>query len=129
MKKINNLVNDFHENHEKLRGSKEIGNLIECIHWRVKAIGKTRHIDFSLVKVKDKPILKNKSSGKRKAFFKELGGLVECEVHQGDRLNPGDKIPAPAIIEEIETTIVVFPGSEVAVSNYGNYTVEIQNTQ
>lgn len=128
-KDLNNLVNDFHENHEKLRGSKEIGNLIECIHWRVKAIGKTRHIDFSLVKIKDKPILKNKSSGKRKAFFKELGGLVECEVHQGDRLNPGDKIPAPAIIEEIETTIVVFPGSEVAVSNYGNYTVEIQNTQ
>ena len=61
----------------------------------------------------------------RKAYFRELGGMVETPVYLGDALQAGNRIEAPAIIEEATTTVVVFPGSEVGVTELGSYHVRI----
>jgi N-methylhydantoinase A len=58
---------------------------------------------------------------RRQAYFKDLGGYMDTPVYDGTRLTYGNRIPGPAIIEEPTTTIVVFPGTSMTVSQYGSY--------
>jgi N-methylhydantoinase A len=119
------LISDFHTIHERMRGSREEGQYIECSNWRVKAVGKTRDLEFYLAETGTTRPHKNAIVGKRKAYFKELGGMVETVIYGGDKLKAGNKITPPSIIEEMATTIVVFPGSEITVSKLGNYFVKL----
>lgn len=64
--------------------------------------------------------------GKRDAYFKDLGGFVKTPVYRGDKLVCGNKIEAPAIIEEATTTIVIFPGSKATVTKWGNYLIDVK---
>ena len=127
-KDVTRFVRDFHEIHERMRGSKEEGQFIECSNWRVKAVGKTKELGFSQAKPRSKTLSRGALIGRRKAYFKDLGGVVETPVYNGDQLNAGNRIKAPAIIEEKETTIVTFPGSEIIVSKLGNYIVKLKTT-
>ena len=48
-------------------------------------------------------------------------GFRETAVYHGPDLAPGHVVPAPAVIEESFTTIVVYPGWEAAVDDAGDY--------
>ena len=58
-------------------------------------------------------------SGTRRA---NLGrGFETVSIYRGPELVPGDRVPAPGIIEETFTTIVVYPGWEAVVDAAGDY--------
>jgi N-methylhydantoinase A len=120
------LVEDFHRVHEKTFGIQEPGRPIECIDWRAKAIGL-----LGKPRIREIPGGGRDPSaalrGTRKAYFRELGGMVETPVYLGDALRAGNTIEAPAVIEEATTTVVVFPGSEVRVTELGSYHVHVQD--
>lgn len=118
------LVEDFHQVHERTFGIEEPGRAIECVYWRAKAVGllaKPRIHEVPAGGRDPAAALR----GARKAYFRELGGMVETPVYLGDALRAGNSIEAPAIIEEATTTVVVFPGSEVRVTELGSYHVNI----
>jgi N-methylhydantoinase A len=118
-------VEDFHQVHERMRGSRERGQKLALSNWRVKAVGRTTKPALaSCQQTGDNPS-PEALLGMRKAYFKDLGGLVETPVYEGDKLRPGNVIAPPAIIEEMATTIVIFPGSRALVSNYGHYLIEV----
>jgi N-methylhydantoinase A len=126
---VTRLVEDFHEAHERTRGSREEGQFIECSTWRARAVGKTRELEFHQAETGSERPSERAIIGKRMGYFKELGGMVETTVYAGDELKTGNRITSPGIIEEIATTIVVFPGSEVTVSNLGNYVVKLDGNR
>jgi len=118
------LVSDFHEIHDRVYGVKEPGQYIECICWKVRATGimpKPKMQEVSISGEDASPAL----TGKRKAYFRDLGGMVDTPTYRGGRLLAGMKITGPAIIEEPITTIVVLLGSEVTVTRLGNYLVQL----
>jgi N-methylhydantoinase B len=47
-------------------------------------------------------------------------GDVACPVYDRARLQPGDRLTGPAIVEEFGATTVVFPGQRVEVDRFGN---------
>src|SRR5262249_34373351 len=57
-------------------------------------------------------------SGKRGVCFDS--GMVETGVFARERLQPGDCIDGPAIVEEFGSTTVVFPGLCASVDEYAN---------
>ncbi len=118
------LVENFHEAHERVYAVKEPGQFIECIYWRVRATGK-----IPKPEIKEFPYGGVDPSagliGKRKAYFKEMGGMIDTPIYRGDKLLPGNEIAAPAIIEEPITTIVVFPGSKATVTKLLGYLFEL----
>lgn len=118
------LIDDFHNVHEKVFAIKEPGQYIECIFWRAKAIG-----EIPKPKIKEAPSGDEDVSaalkGNRYAYFRDLGGMVETPIYRGDSLGAGNIISAPAIIEEPTMTVVVFPGSKVRVTKFGSYLFEI----
>ena len=63
---------------------------------------------------------------KRKAYFRELGGMTETPVYRGDKLMSGSGIEGPAIIQEPTSTLVVFPNCRASVSRWGNYLIELK---
>lgn len=119
------IVNDFHDVHERVFAIKEPGQYIECVYWKVQATGimpKLRMKEQSYGGEDPSAALKDS----RKAYFKEMGGLVETPIYDGEKLEYGHRVSGPAIIEEPTTTIVIIPGSDLTVTKWGNYFIELQ---
>lgn len=119
------LVEDFHSAHERILGVKEAGQLIEFVNWEARAIAKVPEVE-----VREQPYGDEDPTyalvTRRKAYFRELGGLVETPVYRGDKLLCGARVNSPAIIQESTSTLVVFPGSVATVSKWGNYLIELE---
>jgi N-methylhydantoinase A/acetophenone carboxylase len=56
--------------------------------------------------------------GKRDAFWQELGGFKPTSTYESSRLEPGNRLEGPAIIEAVDTTIVLPPGRTYTVNEY-----------
>ena len=121
---VSQLEQDFHQAHDRVFGISEPGQSIECIYFQAKAIGR---IPKPRILKEPKGDIDSSSAvkGTRKAFFKDLGGMVDTKVYDGQKLKPGHEITGPAIIEEPTTTVVVFPGSDVRVTPLGSYLITI----
>lgn len=52
-------------------------------------------------------------------------GAHDADVYDGARLEPGMRFAGPAVVETTGTTIVVHPGNEVTVDDYGNVVVTL----
>lgn len=119
------LCTDFDEAHERVFGVKESGQKIEFVNWGVRAVAQVPKMN-----------MRERASGgedpgyalvaRRKAYFRELGGLVETPVYRGDKLLRDARVEGPAIIQEPTSTLVVFPESTATVSRWGNYIIELQ---
>jgi N-methylhydantoinase A len=123
-RELGQLLDNFHEVHERFYGIKEPGQYIECICWKVRATGLTPSPEME-----DTPLVSGDASGalvgKRKAFFKDSGGMIDTPVYRGGKLLPGMEIAGPAIIEEPITTVVLLTGSKARVTKLNNYLLEL----
>jgi len=122
------VVNIYHDTHDKIRGSREESDFVEFSNWRVKAVGRTREFELASVSEGGENPPQEALLEIRKAYFKDLGGLTDTRVYNPDKLRPGNKIKGPAIIEEMATTIVVFPGYEIKLSKMGNFLVQMNHS-
>jgi N-methylhydantoinase A len=52
-------------------------------------------------------------------------GVHEADIYAGERLEPGMSFDGPAIVETSGSTIVVHPGNEVSVDDYGNVIIQV----
>ena len=62
--------------------------------------------------------------GKREAFWQELGGFRPTSTYDLSRLEPGNKLEGPAIIEAIDTTIVLPPARTFTINEYSSGVIE-----
>ena len=53
-------------------------------------------------------------------FFAEAGGFVECPIHDRYALGAGASFAGPAVVEELDSTVVVHPGFGVRIDDVGN---------
>ena len=59
----------------------------------------------------------------RRVYFEELGGFSEVPVYRRDTLTAGKAIEGPAIVEQPDTTLVVYPGHCAEPDGAGNIVV------
>jgi len=52
-------------------------------------------------------------------------GVHEADIYVGELLEPGMSFDGPAIVETRSSTVVVHPGNELAVDDYGNMLITI----
>jgi N-methylhydantoinase A len=111
------LEDTFHRLHEQTYMIREDHQFVECLTWRAR--GRV---------VRNKPALTpgdvvESPPETRLAYF-DGHGFLPTDVHRGTALGPEMVLAGPAVIEEPDTTIVVLPGSRVAVTATGNYLME-----
>ena len=62
----------------------------------------------------------------RAAFFSSLGGFVDTLIVDRRALDEGVPVDGPAIIEQPDTTLVVYPGQRARLQADGNILVEVE---
>jgi N-methylhydantoinase A len=56
----------------------------------------------------------------RRSVYFAPGGFVECPVYDRYRLGAGARVPGPAIVEELDSTVCLHPGYGATVDEWGN---------
>ncbi len=121
---IGQLVQDFHDHHERTYAVSERSSQVEFTDWRVVATGVMPKITLP-VQSHGGADATHALKGRRKAYFKALGGFADTPIYEGPKLVHGNKLKGAAVIEEPTTTIVVWPGWEVTVTENGDYFMEL----
>jgi len=59
-------------------------------------------------------------------YFDEAGGFVDTPVYDRAELRPGNVIPGPAIIEQMDATTVLLPGQRATVDSWANLLISAE---
>lgn len=117
---LKDIINKFHESHERMYSYKLIENSTEIVNIKVQILGKL-----------DKPIIsevENKSGNKvkeeRNVFFEE-DGWCKINIYDKSFIEIEEKIEGPAIIEEKTTSTVINKYDVAYKDKYGNLIIEI----
>lgn len=114
---VGDLIERFHQRHEQSYGFRSTRGLVQSVHARL-----TVTIDV------DHPPLYRQRSPKSKMVVKErrpvyMGrdrGFVPCPVYDRDQIPAEISFSGPAVIEQMDTTILVLPGQHARVDRWDN---------
>jgi N-methylhydantoinase A len=121
---LKGLVSAFHDRHRALYGwgDEKLPVTIAILKLR----GTSGRRSLSLVKRQLSPESAAQALKRtRQAYFKHAGGFIETPCYYSDRLQPGNSITGPALIEAPDTTVVVPPGAKLTVDAYENYLISV----
>lgn len=112
----------FEETYQRLYGRLGPPVPVEIMNWRVVSSGPKPEVRLRTAR-RNRPGA-DARKGTRRAFFPELGGLVETPVYDRYLISPGARFDGPAIVEERESTAIVGPGTRCRADEHGNLIVE-----
>ena len=124
------IANKFHPEHNKLFGYslEEEGTPIEIINLRLIAIGETEKPKFLKMEYRGENPEKA-FKNRRKVFLPSAQKFEEVNVFDAMKLEFGNRIEGPAILEQDNTTTFVTPEYNVMVDCYGNYTIYLKDRE
>ena len=121
---LESILQDFHRQHEQLYGF-ALEQQVEIVTLRVTASGQVGNITMPKIPgwsaSADQAIIE-----RREVYFEESRGFVPCAIYGRDSLKPGAKLMGPAILEGMDSTVVINPGWETQVDEYGNCIMRAQ---
>ena len=112
----------FFAEHERAYGFHNPADPIEIVNFRLIAIGKLRQPATRPGEARKSG--KADVSSRRKVWF-AADDEQNTPVYDRAILLPGDTIAGPAVIEQIDSTTLLFPGDRATVDPYLNLMVEI----
>ena len=119
---IGGAIQEFHNQHEQLYGF-ALDQPVEIVTLRVSASGDAGSVDMP-----ERPgglvAPEQAIASRRQVFFDESGGFVPCNIYDRDRLAPGSSINGPAILEGMDSTVLINPGWTGQIDKYGNCIME-----
>jgi N-methylhydantoinase A/oxoprolinase/acetone carboxylase beta subunit len=116
----------FLERYRQRYGRAIEAQAIEAVNWKTTAEGGEARIALAPEAITAGADAALALKGMRPAYFpKPVPGYVDCPVYDRYRLGPGTVLTGPAIIEEREATIVLWPGDDARVDGYRNLLVSL----
>ena len=111
------MVVEFHRRHEQLYGF-SLEQPVEIVTLRVTASGQMGHVQMPRIPGGDG--VNGAVVERRQVFFEEAGGYVSCPVYRRDGLGPNETLHGPAILEGMDSTVIINPGWGARIDGYGN---------
>jgi N-methylhydantoinase A len=112
----------FDEIYAARYGYAQPGEPVELVTWKLSAVGGAPRV--ALAKAATTPAA-GADKGRRRAYFPETGGWIDCPIYDRYGLAVGAQIAGPAVVEERESTSVLPPGAVATVDEYANLIVEV----
>lgn len=113
---IDSVVDQFHKSHERAYGYSRQGEAVEFVNLRLVALGKLPETIAESGKsgtgASPEPI------GHRPVYF--AGKEYRTPVYNRDRIPRGRSIRGPAVVEQLDSTIVIPPGFQGEIEPMGN---------
>jgi N-methylhydantoinase A len=115
------MSEDFHRAHEISYGFASSTEKIQLVNLKVKAIGKltTPALPDLATRVDAEPV------AHRNVLF-NAGERHATPIYQRTNLAAGQTIAGPAVIEQMDATMLVFPGDHCTVDQWGNLIISLQ---
>ena len=114
---VERLVEDFHAAYEESYGYARRGTPVEMVHFRLQVRAPGPQPELKAHPPGDGGYRRALSST-RDVYLGEGHGFAACPVYWRPSLEPGDRVPGPAVIEQMDSTTVLLPGQEANVDQY-----------
>jgi N-methylhydantoinase A len=114
-----NLNAAFFKAHEQAYGYADTTEPTEVVSLRLTAIGAIRRPELSQLEQGEQDS-EDAVKGERDVYFSEVGKMVRCKVYSRYLLKGANKVVGPAIVEEIDSTVVIHPNYFADIDAYGN---------
>jgi N-methylhydantoinase A len=123
---LDDLRGRFVRRYEQLygRGASLPGARLECVTFRVRASAESRKPRIQTATTSTAEIPAGAHTGNRDIYWAEWKRLASTPIYDGYRLQPGNQLPGPCVIETTTTSIVVHPGQTVAVDALRNFVID-----
>lgn len=121
---VRDLIRRFRDKHEEIYGHKSMEDEVEFVNLRVVH-------SFPLPKLgqrkkKGGSNLDNAFKGFRKAYFREYGEYTEVAIYDRDELPANKEIEGPIVIEQADTTTVVYPNQTCVCDEANNLIISVR---
>ena len=120
---IRNLVAEFHNQHRQLYGF-SLEQPVEIVTLRVTASGQVGAAILTSPTAADDVRSQNARTAApgsyRPVYFDENSAFVECPIYNRDDLAADSIIEGPAILEGMDSTVVLNPGWLTRIDRHGN---------
>ena len=120
---ISGIEAAFLREHERAYGYAARSEPTEVVSLRVAAIGSIKRPRMRQVQ-SGKHDSSAARKGQREIYFAESGGMQTCFVYDRAKLQSGNQIEGPAVVEEVDSTTVVHPGYRATVDVHGNLLIQ-----
>ena len=117
------LADGFAAAHRRMYGFIAEEEPIQLVTFRIEAAGTVEKASFQ-PRPNAGPDASAALIGQRDVWLPEAGGFVTCPLYDRDRLDCGNRIPGPAIVEQMDATTVILPHTVATVEPYLNLIVE-----
>ena len=116
------LAENFHIEHERAYGYRNEKAPIQLVNFRVSAIGIVSKAEVKKDEMESENA-ENAQVQERKVFF-EKEGLIQTPIYARGLLRAGNKIMGPAVIEQMDSTVVIPPGYYGSIDFYRNIIIQ-----
>jgi N-methylhydantoinase A len=86
-------------------------------------VGRRKRIDLRAFASKRDAGTPGAAAPSRRVWFE--GGWFETAIHRREALLPGTRFTGPAIVEQLDTTVLIEPGQPVEVDALGNLIIDV----
>lgn len=121
---LDTLAAAFAAAHQRAYGFTAEQERIFCVTFRAGALGTVRKAALS-ERPEGGPSAASAVIGARQVWYPETRDFTETTLYARDRLAPGMRFDGPAIVEQMDTTTLVPPGTRARVDRMDNLILEI----
>jgi len=115
------LMDAFYAAHEQAYGYFNPHDPAEVVNLRLTAWGRLKRPEIEPGTLSDESPA---ASGSQSVHF-AADGAVEAQVYHRDALIPGHRIAGPAVVEQLDTTVLIYPGDTARVDEALNLIIEL----
>lgn len=115
---LEETITNFHNEHERAYAYSNHDQEIEIYGLRVEAIGVVPKPQFEEEESHGK--LEDALKEIRMVYFEEAGGFVETPIYSRNEIPVKTIITGPAIVEQLDSTVVIPPNFDAKVDGYRN---------
>ncbi|HBF42855.1 MAG TPA: 5-oxoprolinase, partial [Desulfobacteraceae bacterium] len=120
---ISSVAESFHAQHEINYGYARRSEPVEFVNLRLVALGKLPEMQPAKTISRGKNALE--PIDYREVFFEGTSSL-KTTIYKREHLHKGQQILGPAIVEQLDSTIVIFPNYQAVTDSYGNLLITNQ---
>jgi len=129
-KEFKKIASDFHKEHNRMYGYslEEEGSPIELINVRLRALGLTEKPSFAVDQYAgEDPSIAFKVD--REMYIPEEQKVKKTPVYDGHKTRYGFRIPGPAVIEQVNTTLFLSSAFDCICDKYGSFVVYLKGNE
>ena len=121
-KSLNKIYEEFHKIHTQIYGYSQLESEMEIVNLRLTALARMPRPDLDKGETDLNVSSDVAKVGIRKVFFRDQA--IKTNVYDRSKLVPGNMIKGPAIIEQLDSTTVLWPDQTASVDRYLNLLLE-----